>query len=178
MDALTASDWIDSRPAGRFAPTLALGGGIGLPDLAPTIIARVAFTPLGRGLHFITPGAVGFWSPTLGTVTPPDPDATQARGYVGGELGARVVTGAGPVAGVFDLAAGAGAAFTRGGSVDPAAMVRGSAGVRLGGPSFGVSVNADLMRIFDFALTQQRTDGWILGVSAGLHWGGDSGSPR
>lgn len=178
VGALNASDWADSQPSARFAPTFALGGGVSLPDLSPTIIARVAFTPLGRGLHFITPGAAGFWSPTLGTVTSPDPAATQARGYAGGELGARLVTGTGPVTGVFDLAGGAGAAFTRSGSIDPAAMVRGSAGVRIGGPSFAVSANADLMRIFDFALTQQRSDGWILGVSAGLHWGGHSGAPR
>ena len=176
--AVAASNWSDSPPSGRFVPTLAVGVGVGVPDFSPTIIARVAFTPLGRGLHFITPGAIGFWSPTLGTVTSSDPNARQARGYVGGELGARVVTGVGPVAGVFDLATGAGAAFTRGGSIDPAAIVRGSAGVRFGGPSFGASINADLIRIFDFALNEQRTDGWILGLSGGLHWGGHSGAPR
>jgi hypothetical protein len=175
---VVSSDWSDSQPAARFAPTLAVGGGTGLQNFSPTIIARVAFTPLGRGLHFVTPGAVGFWSPTLGVLPSTDPDAAQARGYAGGELGLRYVTGAGPVAGVFDLAGGAGAAFTRGGSIDPAALVRGSAGVRFGGPTAGVSVNADLMRMFDFALAQQRTDGWILGVSVGLHWGGHSGAPR
>ena len=178
VEAVSADDFVDAQPSARFAPTLAAGFGFQLPDGSPTIMARVAFTPLGRGLHFITPGAVGFWSPTLGALPATDPAATQARGYVGGELGARVVTGSGPVAGVFDLAAGAGAAWTRSGSVDPAAMVRGSAGVRFGGPSFGGSVNADLMRIFDFALASQRTDGWILGLSGGLHWGGHSGAPR
>jgi hypothetical protein len=57
-------------------------------------------------------------------------------------------------------------------------MVRASAGLRFGGPEFGASVNADLGRIFDFALREQRTDGWILGFSAGLHWGGHTGAPR
>jgi hypothetical protein len=78
------------------------------------------------------------------------------------------------VAGVFDLAGGAGAAFTRGETIDPALTARVSAGVR--GPSFGVSVNADLMRIYDIALSEQRTDGWIVGASLGLHWGGHSGA--
>jgi hypothetical protein len=178
VEAVSADNFVDAQPSARFAPTLAAGFGFQLPDMSPTIMARVAFTPLGRGLHFITPGAAGFWSPTLGTLPSTDPAATQARGYVGGEIGARLVTGSGPVAGVFDLAAGAGAAWTRSGSVDPAAMVRGSAGVRFGGPSFGASVNADLMRIFDFALENQRTDGWILGLSGGLHWGGHSGALR
>ena len=176
--AISVPDFSGEAVPTRFAPTLAVGAGVMAPDGQPAIMARVAFTPLGRGLHFITPGAVGVWLPTLGVVGPADPDATQPRGYVGGELGARVVTGSGTVTGVFDLAAGAGAVFTRGGPVDVGALVRGSAGIRIGGPEFGVSVNADLARIFDFALSQQRTDGWIVGLSAGLHWGGHSGAPR
>jgi hypothetical protein len=175
---LASTTWVDSQPGARFAPTFAVGGATNLQSFTPSIMARVAFTPLGQGLQFITPGAVGFWSPTLGVLPSTDPGATQARGYVGGEVGLRYVTGAGTVAGVFDLAGGAGAAFTRGETIDPAAMARASAGVRFGGPSFGASVNADLMRMFDFALSQQRTDGWILGISAGLHWGGHSGAPR
>ena len=175
---LSSTTWADSQPGARFIPTFALGGATPLQGFTPSIVARVAFTPLGRGLQFITPGAVGFWSPTAGVLPSTDPNATQARGYVGGELGARYVTGAGPVAGVFDLAGGAGAAFTRGETIDPALMMRASAGVRFGGPSFGASVNADLLRIYDFALSEQRTDGWILGASIGLHWGGHGGAPR
>jgi hypothetical protein len=178
VKAVTSADWSDSPPGARFVPTLAVGAGSTLQNFTPTIMARVAFTPLGRGLQFITPGAVGFWSPTAGVLPSTDPNATQARGYVGGEVGLRYVTGAGPVVGVFDLAGGAGAAFTRGETVDPALMARASAGVRFGGPSFGASVNADLLRIYDFALSEQRSDGWILGASIGLHWGGHSGAPR
>lgn len=174
---ITAPTWSDQQPASRFAPTLAIGGGI-TPQLQPALIARVAFTPWGRGLHFITPGAVGFWLPGTGVLDPTDPGAGQARAYAGGEVGARLVTSPGPVAGIFDLGVGAGAAWTRGGSVDPAAMFRASAGLRFFGPGFGVSVNADLLRIYDFALSEQRTDGWIFGLSAGVHWGGHSGSAR
>jgi hypothetical protein len=176
--AISAPDFTGEAVPARFVPTLAVGAGFMAPGLQPAIVARLAFTPAGRGLHFITPGAVGVWMPTLGAVRSTDPDATQPHGYAGGELGARLVTGSGPVAGVFDLAAGAGAVWTRGGSVDPGAMVRASAGVRFGGPEFGASLNADMARIFDFALREQRTDGWILGFSAGLHWGGHSGAPR
>lgn len=176
--AISAPTFTGEPVPARFVPTLAVGGGVMAPSWQPTIMARLAFTPMGRGLHFITPGAVGLWMPTTGAVRATDPDATQPRGYAGGEVGARWVTGSGPVAGVFDLAAGAGAVWTRGGSVDPGALLRASAGVRFGGPEFGASVNADLGRIFDFALSQQRTDGWILGLSAGLHWGGHSGAPR
>jgi hypothetical protein len=176
--SISAPGFADEPVPARFVPTLTVGAGVMAPGLQPAIVARLAFTPLGRGLHFITPGAVGVWMPTLGAVRATDPDATQPQGYAGGEVGARLVTGSGPVAGVFDLAAGAGAVWTRGGSVDPGAMVRASAGLRFGGPEFGASVNADLGRIFDFALREQRTDGWILGFSAGLHWGGHTGAPR
>ena len=60
VEAVSADDFVDAQPSARFAPTLAAGFGFQLPDGSPTIMARVAFTPLGRGLHFITPGAVGF----------------------------------------------------------------------------------------------------------------------
>ena len=176
--AISAPTFTGEPVPARFVPTLAVGGGVMAPSWQPTVMARLAFTPLGRGLHFITPGAIGLWMPTTGAVRATDPDATQPRGYLGGEVGARLVTGSGPVAGVFDLAAGAGAVWTRGGSVDPGALLRASAGVRFGGPEFGASINADLGRMFDFALSEQRTDGWILGLSAGLHWGGHSGAPR
>ena len=178
VEAVSADDFVDAQPSARFAPTLAAGFGFQLPDGSPTIMARVAFTPLGRGLHFITPGAVGFWSPTLGALPATDPGCHAgarlcrwrtrgSRGHGVGSRGRRVRS-----------RCRRGRRMDAERSVDPAAMVRGSAGVRFGGPSFGGSVNADLMRIFDFALENQRTDGWILGLSGGLHWGGHSGAPR
>lgn len=168
----------EAEPGARWVPTFGLGVGATLPTGDVTLAARVAWTPLGRGLHFITPGAVGLWMPGLGVVDRASPDADQPRAYAGGELGLRWVTGAGPVAGVFDLGAGAGAIFRRDETVDAGALVRASAGIRFGGPGFGGRVSADLSRLFDFALQNQREDGWILGGFLGLHWGGRSGAPR
>jgi hypothetical protein len=178
--ALNASDWSEEGTATRFIPSVGLGAGIafGGDGVEPVVAARFAFTPLGPGVHFITPGIVGLWMPRLGTVDADDPNTAQPRGYVGGELGLRAITGASSVAGVFDLGAGVGSVFRRDEAVDVGALVRASAGIRFGAPDLGVSVNTDLMRIFDFALEEQRTDGWIVGLSVQGHWGGHSGAPR
>lgn len=85
------ASWSDSQPFARFAPTFAFGAGSSLQNFTPSIIAGVAFAPLGRGLHYISPGAVGFWSPTLGVILSTDPNARQARDYLAGELGLRYV---------------------------------------------------------------------------------------
>lgn len=180
ISSLSASDWAPEGNAARFIPALSLGAGVmlGGGNVEPVAAARLAFTPLGRGLHFITPGAVGLWMPGLGTVDATDPDAEQPRAYVGGEIGLRAVTGSGPVAGVFDLGAGIGSVFRRSETASVGSLVRGSAGLRFGTESAGASINLDLMRMFDFALQQQRPDGWIIGLSLQGHWGGHSGAPR
>jgi hypothetical protein len=116
--------------------------------------------------------------PGLGTVDGADPDVEQPRAYVGGEVGLRWVTGSGPVAGVFDLGAGVGSVFRRNETASVGSLVRGSAGLRVGTESAGGSINLDLMRMFDFALSEQRADGWIIGLSLQGHWGGHSGAPR
>ena len=81
-----------------------------------------------------------------------------------------------PVTDVFDLGAGVGSIIRRDETVDFGALVRASAGIRFGSPD--VSVNADLMRMFNFALSEQRTDGWIGGLSLQGHRVGHSGSSR
>jgi hypothetical protein len=178
--SLSDSSWVAEGNAARFAPGLNLGAGLmfGGGDADAVVAARLAFTPLGRGLHFITPGAVGLWMPGLGTVDAADPDVEQPRAYVGGEVGLRWVTGSGPVAGVFDLGAGVGSVFRRNETASVGSLVRGSAGLRVGTESAGGSINLDLMRMFDFALSEQRADGWIIGLSLQGHWGGHSGAPR
>jgi hypothetical protein len=151
--------------------------GATLPSGEFTVAARLASTPFGQGLHFITPGAIGIWTPSRGAVPLTDPAEGETTGYLGGELGIRGAFGS-TVAAVFDFAGGGGARWTRGGDVEGAMHLRTSAGVRFGTPSIGGSVSADLTRMFVFGRDNRIDDGWILGGSLGLHFGGHSGAGR
>lgn len=178
VETIGAETWSEeAASAWRYVQMPSLFFGSTVPQGEFTMAARLAFTPLGRGLHFITPGAVGIWTPGRGAVPLTDPAASETRGYLGGEVGLRGVFG-GTVAGVFDFAGGAGARWTRGGDVEGAMHLRTSGGVRFGTPAFGASINVDLTRMFEFGREMSIQDGWILGGAVGVHWGGHSGAGR
>lgn len=174
-----AESWAEEpAPAGAYFPMATVSAGALLPSGELTFAARVTHTPYGLGFLFVTAGATGIWTPGRTPVLSSDPHARDTAGYVGADLGLRAIAGGGTVTGVFDLSGGVGARFTRGTGADAAAHARISAGLRIGTASAGVSLGADLQRVFDFATTTRADEGWILGGFVSGHWGGHSGQTR
>jgi hypothetical protein len=174
-----ASNWSEEpASAAAFVPMLGASVGSLLTSPEPVLALRLTHTPYGHGFLWITAGATGLWTPGHGELPTSDPAARQTRAYVGGNLGLRAIAGSGSVAGVFDLSAGVGARFTRGGDVDLGVHARAAAGLRFGSPSLGGSVGVDLQRVFDFATRTRLDEGWILGGFLNLHFGGHSGHTR
>jgi hypothetical protein len=162
--------------AGLPMPSASTGAVVGSGDIA--LAARLTETIYGRGLFFVTAGASGLWMPGRGVLPSTDPAASQTRAYVGGNLGLRTIVGSGAFSGIFDLEAGLGARFQRGGGTDVGVLGRVAAGLRLGSASSGVSIGVDLQHVFDFAGATHLDDGWIVGGFLGAHWGGHSGQTR
>jgi hypothetical protein len=173
----------EPEPLGVYFPNLTLGIGTALEALRPSLIARLTWTPYGEALQFIG-GLSALWTPNLGLLDPslapalvPRPDELST--YVGAEGGLRLIAGGSEAAFVFETAGAAGVYVRQDLTIDPALAARLSVGLRYGRPDAGISINAELQRVFNLVRADPRLEqDWFFGLNVTGHWGGTSRTPR
>jgi len=181
VNTVGASSWTPEANPARFAPTLDVGGVMSLTSQPRFgVMGGMQWTPFGSNLQAIV-GARAIWLPRRDDEAAIGTRPTDLRAYAGAELGLRWIGGQGNVRFILDVAGGGGPYVDVAGNVDPALAARLGAGVRVGGPSAGFGVSADVMRLFHFdssGLVGTSADDWLGGLVVSGHWGGTSTSPR
>jgi len=173
-----ASSWTPESNPAALLPTLDAGGVMTLSSQPRFgVTAGMQWTPFGSNLQPII-GARALWLPHGD-----DEKAKQTdlRAYTGAELGLRWIGGEGNLRFILDVAGGGGPYVDVAGNVDPALATRLGAGLRVGGPTVGFGVSAEVMRLFHFdssGLVGTTADDWLGGLVLSGHWGGTSSRPR